>query len=456
MESPAIWDEDGDPDLLLTHFGDERLFWNQGDGTFREAPGAAGATDPRWTTSAALFDPDGDGDLDVYAANYLDYSLDAHRDCVSPVREVLAYCHPQEYPGAPDSWFENLGDRRFRARTVPGSDDGKGLGVVVTDLLGDGAPDVHVANDTTPNFLFRTEADAAAGVGFSEEGLASGVAYNEEGLPEAGMGTDWGDLDRDGRMDLVVTNFDFETNTVYRNLGSRLFLDATAAFGVGSESLVELGFGCDLADFDNDGWPDLVVANGHILDNIAEIQSNLRFAQPGQFFRNERGVLRRRPESEGDFARERVGRGLATLDYDRDGDLDLALASNRGPRRAAGEPRRCRKRSFHRVPAGGRRLEPGRRRSDRADRGLRSSPGRGTPDRGQLPGAARSGRLVRAWRGRDRRSGPHRLAIAVRGAPPSPRCRMGVPSQGEAGRGRAPARPASGPCRAAAGPDPPD
>ena len=323
-------DGDGDPDLLVTHFGEERLFWNRGDGTFREAPGAAGATDPRWTTSAALFDPDRDGDLDVYAANYLDYAIERHRDCVSPVRELLAYCHPQEYPGAADSFFENLGDGTFRASPVPGSEDGKGLGVVVSDLGGDGAPDVHVANDTTPNFLFRTAA-GPDGVRFFEEGLASGVAYNEEGLPEAGMGNDFGDVDRDGLMDLVVTNFDFETNTLYRNLGGGLFLDATASFGLGSESLTELAFGCDLADFDNDGWLDLVVANGHILDNIASIQSNLTFAQPGQVFRNDRGRLRRRRQSEGDFARPRVGRGLASFDYDLDGDLDLALANNRGP-----------------------------------------------------------------------------------------------------------------------------
>ena len=323
-------DGDGDPDLLVTHFGEERLFRNQGDGTFREVPGAGGATDPRWTTSAALFDPDGDGDLDVYAANYLEYALERHRDCVSPVRELLAYCHPQEYPGAPDSFFENRGDGTFRASPVPGSEDGKGLGVVVSDLGGEGAPHIHVANDTTPNFLFRTAA-GPDGVRFFEEGLASGIAYNEEGLPEAGMGNDFGDVDRDGLMDLIVTNFDFETNTLYRNLGGGLFLDATASFGLGSESLTELAFGVDLADFDNDGWLDLVVANGHILDNIARIQSNLTFAQPGQVFRNERGRLRRSRGSEGDFARPRVGRGLASFDYDLDGDLDLVLANNRGP-----------------------------------------------------------------------------------------------------------------------------
>lgn len=324
------FDDDGDADLLLTHFGAERLYRNLGDGTFREAPGAAGASDRRWTTSAALLDAEGDGDLDIYAANYLDFSLDRHRDCVSPVRDLLAYCHPQEYPGAADSFFENLGDGRFRASPVPGSEEGKGLGVVVTDLAGDGAPEIYVANDTTPNFLFRVEA-GPAGVAFRETGFAAGVAYNEEGLPEAGMGADWGDPDGDGRMDLIVTNFDFETNTLYRNLGGGLFLDATAAFGLGAESLTELAFGCDFADFDNDGLVDLAVANGHILDNIAEIQSNLTFAQPGQLFRNRGGRFVRAPGSEGDFARPRVGRALATLDYDRDGDLDLALASNRGP-----------------------------------------------------------------------------------------------------------------------------
>ncbi len=323
-------DGDGDADLLLTHFGAERRFENRGDGTFREVPDAGGASDPRWTTSAALLDAEGDGDLDIYAANYLDYSLDRHRDCVSPARGLPAYCHPQEYPGAADSFFENRGDGRFRAVAVPGTGEGKGLGVAVTDLEADGAPEIYVANDTTPNFLLRVEADGG-GVRFREAGFASGVAYNEEGLPEAGMGADWGDPDGDGRMDLIVTNFDFETNTLYRNLGDGLFLDATAAFGLGGESLTELAFGCDFADFDNDGWPDLAVANGHILDNIAEIQSNLTFAQPGQVFRNEAGRFRRAAESEGAFAVPRVRRALASLDYDRDGDLDLALASNRGP-----------------------------------------------------------------------------------------------------------------------------
>ena len=377
------FDGDGDPDLLVTHFGEERLFWNRGDGTFREAPGAAGATDPRWTTSAALFDPDRDGDLDVYAANYLDYAIERHRDCVSPVRELLAYCHPQEYPGAADSFFENLGDGTFRASRVPGSDDGKGLGVVISDLEGDGAPDVHVANDTTPNFLFRTVA-GPDGVRFVEEGLASGVAYNEEGLPEAGMGNDFGDVDRDGLMDLVVTNFDFETNTLYRNLGGGLFLDATASFGLGSESLTELAFGCDLADFDNDGWLDLVVANGHILDNIARIQSNLTFAQPGQVFGNDRGRLRRRRRSEGDFARPRVGRGLAT--------------SRLRPRR------RPRPRARQQSRAGGTPREPGRSGGRQhggapADRrlgatGKASGPGSGSPGAGSS--SRRSGGRGRA------------------------------------------------------------
>jgi hypothetical protein len=145
------------------------------------------------------------------------------------------------------------------------------------------------------------------------------------------MGVDWGDVDRDGRFDVVVTNFDFENNTTYRNLGDGFFFDATAVVGLGDQSLTELGFGCDFLDLDNDGWLDLVVVNGHILDNIAEIQTNLTFPQKGQVWRNEGGRFSDRTEEAGGaLARPRVGRGLASLDFDRDGDLDLAVATNGG------------------------------------------------------------------------------------------------------------------------------
>ncbi len=287
--SAADIDDDGNVDLLVTAFGANHFYRNRGDGTFVDETAAAGLGDERWATSAAFFDADADGFVDLYVADYLDFTLETQKVCVSPTKGIVSYCHPQEYPGMVDRFYGNRGDGTFTDRTeesgIAVSAGGKGLGVTAADYDDDGDVDVYVANDTTANFLFQNDGHGR----FREVALESGVAFNEEGLPEAGMGTDWGDFDRDGRLDLVVTNFDFETNTLYRNLGGGFFFDATTAAGLGDRSLTELAFGCDLADFDNDGWLDWIVTNGHILDNIAEIQPNLSFAEPGQFFWNRGG-----------------------------------------------------------------------------------------------------------------------------------------------------------------------
>ncbi len=323
-------DNDGDVDVLVTAFGENQLYLNNGDGTFRSVAKERGVFDDRWSTSASFFELDADGFLDLYVASYLDFTFETHRECVSPTAGISAYCHPQEYGGTADVLYRNRGDGTFEdVSSASGVDklmEGKGLGVVALDFDDDGDSDLYVANDTTRNYLFRNDGGRLA-----EVGVEAGVAYNEQGLAEAGMGVDAGDVDRDGRLDLVVTNFDFENNTLYRNLGGGFFFDATSAFGLGASSLTELGFGCDFLDLDNDGWQDLVVANGHILDNIAEIQSNLSFAEPGQVFRNEGGRFRDLTASAGAIGRRRVGRGLASFDYDRDGDLDLAIASRGGP-----------------------------------------------------------------------------------------------------------------------------
>jgi hypothetical protein len=327
----ADFDNDSDVDVFLSAFGEDHLYRNQGDGTFERVGREAGISNPTWSTSAAFFELDSDGFLDLYVCNYLDFTIQTHRECVSPTAGIPAYCHPQEYEGVADSLYRNRGDGTFEdvsdASGVAAEGDGKGLGVVSSDFDDDGDVDLYVANDTTRNFLYRND----GGGRVTEIGLESGVAYNEQGLPEAGMGVDWGDVDRDGKLDVVVTNFDFENNTLYRNLGSGFFFDATALFGLGDQSLTELGFGCDFLDLDNDGWLDFVLVNGHILDNIAEIQTNLTFAQPGQVFRNRSGRLHNLTRETGDaLGRPRVGRGLASLDYDRDGDLDLVISANGG------------------------------------------------------------------------------------------------------------------------------
>jgi hypothetical protein len=320
----ADMDNDGDPDLFVTAFGPDRLWRNNGDGTFTDVTAGAGIDEPLWSSSAAFFDLEGDGFLDLYVSRYLDYSIARSAGC----RDAL--CNPQQYEAIDHRLYQNRGDGTFEdvsSEAGVAGHPGRGLGVVASDYDDDGDSDLYVANDTDPNFLWRND-----GGRLVESGVEAGVAYNEAGVAEAGMGADWGDVDRDGLLDVIVTNFDLERNTLYRNLGGGRFADATSVLGLGDRSLTELGFGCELADLDNDGWLDLVVTNGHIIDNIREIQPNIEFAQRAQVFRNAGGRFEEVSEETGPaLARPRVGRGLATLDFDRDGDLDLALANNGGP-----------------------------------------------------------------------------------------------------------------------------
>jgi hypothetical protein len=324
----ADYDGDGRTDIFVAQLGPDRLWRNTGGGRFQDVTAAAGASDTAWSVSAAFFDADGDGDLDLYVANYVDFSLERHRDCVDRRSGQSVYCHPDVYPPAPDSFFRNRGDGRFEeAGDSVGFRDrtGKGLGVVAADFDDDGRVDVFVANDSTPNFLFHNLGRGR----FEERALVLGVAFNEEGRTQAGMGVDAGDVDGDGRLDIIVTNLSREANSLFLG-GVEQFTYGTRRAGLYEPSFKVLGFGVHMADVDNDGDLDLVVVNGDVLDNVESIDDGLTWRQPGQVFLNDGTgrFLELAPDRVGDLALPRVGRGSMLLDYDDDGRQDLLVSYN--------------------------------------------------------------------------------------------------------------------------------
>jgi enediyne biosynthesis protein E4 len=326
------YDGDGDQDVYLTAFGRNALFRNEGDGTFVEVAGEAGVADESWSASATFFDPDRDGDLDLYVASYVDFALDHHVFCGDQKAGIRGYCHPDVYQGLPDRFFRNRGDGTFEEAAQAAGFGGAteaGLGVVAADLDRDGWPDLYVANDLDPNLLFHNRGDGT----FEDVSLLSGSAYSHLGQPEAGMGVEAADLDGDGALDLFVTNFALESNAFYKNVGGMTFIDRRFPSRLAEPSLRVLGFGVAAHDFDQDGDLDLLVANGHILDN-AEVLSNVKeYAQPNQLFANRGdGVFDLVADAietvEEGPAGWRVSRGLASADLDGDGDLDAVLVSS--------------------------------------------------------------------------------------------------------------------------------
>ncbi len=316
---------DGDVDLFVTGLGADALFANQGDGTFRDVTAEAGVSHRAWSTAATFTDTDRDGDLDLYVADYVDFTLENHRTCRKGEAGLVAYCQPDAYEALPDRFLRNEGGV-FRAATAEVGLDtvapGAGLGAVFADLDEDGWPDLYVANDQDPNHLFL---NLGGGV-FEDRSLISGAALNDRGEAEAGMGVDAGDYDGDGRLDLVVTNFEGESNGLYRNLGGGSFLDGRYAAGIAQPSVPMLAFGVDLADLDHDADLDLVVAYVHVLDNAAEILPASRYAQRNQLFEN-LGGGRFREVLDAGLDIVRVSRGLATGDLDGDGDLEIVIVN---------------------------------------------------------------------------------------------------------------------------------
>jgi len=324
------YDNDGFEDLYVVGYGRSILYHNNGNGTFTDVTAKAGVANVgKWGSSAAWFDYDRDGKLDLIVANYVDFMPEGNLICINEGRP--AYCHPNKYHGQIPTLFHNEGNGVFtdvsRVSKL-GLKPGNGLGVVCFDYNGDGWTDVFLANDSMDNFLYRNKGDGT----FEEVGIEAGVALGEDGKPEAGMGTDAADYDRDGLPDLFVTHLDLEYNRLYHNEGNGFFSDATFASKLGAGTFRMSGFGTRFIDYDNDGWRDLFIVNGHVLDNIRYFHGGTEYAEPKKVYRNVGGTFQDVTKQLGpDLADPRVSRAAAFADYDNDGDMDV-LVTNSGDR----------------------------------------------------------------------------------------------------------------------------
>jgi hypothetical protein len=316
------YDSDGFPDVFVSCYGADVLFHNCGDGTFRRLD-EAGVADERWGASAAFLDADGDGLLDLYVANYAKWTWEQRRWCGDSVRKIREYCSPHSVEPETDVLFQNSGDGRFVEATTEfglARAPARGQGVITADLDGDGHCDLYVANDLHPNFLFFNQ----GGGRFLEATESSGAAYDHEGKVRAGMGVDVADVNADGKPDLYITNFSNEPNTIFESLGQGMFQEATMQRGMYHDSLPYVGWGTALADFNLDGWPDVMVTNG-------PLRANEPPKSPPLAWENVRGRFRFLGAEAGEyFLGAYDTRALATADLDNDGDLDVVIGHQDG------------------------------------------------------------------------------------------------------------------------------
>ncbi len=325
------YDNDGYDDLFVTAYGQSRLFHNNGNGTFTDVTQKAGLLVPKeFSTSAAWVDYDKDGHLDLVVGNYVQWTPETDLYCTLDGKSK-SYCTPESYKGASLRLWHNRGNGTFEDVTQKaglGDPTSKTLGVAVLDFDNDGWPDLLFSNDTQPNKLYRNNSDGT----FTEKAVVAGIAFSEDGVARAGMGVDAADYDHSGFPSVLITNFSNQMLSLYHNEGKGLFVDEAPRSEIGRASLLTLGFGCFFFDYDLDGWPDVLVANGHIDADIQRVQANVKYAMPPHLFRNVgKGKFEEVTKSLGPaFSSPRVGRGAAYADIDNDGRLDLLLSTNGG------------------------------------------------------------------------------------------------------------------------------
>jgi len=325
------YDNDGNDDLFITALGQSRLFHNNGNGTFTDVTKSAGLWGPNeLSTSAAWVDYDRDGKLDLVVANYVQWSPETDIYCTLDGAHK-SYCTPESYKGASARIWHNLGNGKFEDATAKAGlfdSTSKSLGVAILDYNNDGWPDILLANDTQPNKLYLNKQNGT----FEEKAVAAGVAFSEDGVARAGMGVDAADYDRSGRASLIITNFANQMLSLYHNEGNGLFVDEAPRSEVGRNTLVTLGFGCFFFDYDNDGWPDIFIADGHIENEIERVQKRVSYAEPPHLFRNlGAGKFQEVTGQMGPaFASPKVARGAAYADIDNDGALDMLITTNGG------------------------------------------------------------------------------------------------------------------------------
>ncbi len=330
------YDNDGNDDLFVSYFGKNVLYHNNGDGTFTDVTNKAGVggNGKRWNTGCAFVDYDRDGKLDLFVANYIDLDL-----ATAPVPEsgpclykgVMVACGPPGLKGGKNILFHNNGDGTFtdvsESSGILAANGTYGLGVLTADFDNDGWPDIYVANDSAPSALYHNKKDGK----FEDIAIEAGCALSPDGKPQAGMGVSAADYDRDGNLDILKTNFAGDTPSLYHNLGGGNFEDATFAAGLGAHTQY-LGWGCGFFDFDNDGWADILICNGHVYPEVEQLRTEAGYAQHKLLYRNSRnGRFEEVTELAGPGITAAVAaRGCAFGDFDNDGDIDVVVNTVNG------------------------------------------------------------------------------------------------------------------------------